>query len=297
MMQEIVYLNGKLIDKDKAHISITDHGFLYGYGLFESMRAYNGKIFLLNRHIKRLHDAAKVIGLDGKLKDINLEKACNDTVTANKLTSARVRLTVTNGENSAMPWVDNSGQPTVVVTAQPYTPLPDEKYRQGFKVGIASVRRMKQSVFSTMKSINYLLNVVARIEMAEKGFDEMILLNDVGEIAEGGGSNVFFVQGGRLITPSADSGIIPGITREVVLNMAKGIGIKTDEKAVSVNALKKSDEVFLTNAIIEIMPVVTVDDEKGKTYTIGNGKPGEITHRLMTAYREMVGKETLNPNT
>jgi branched-chain amino acid aminotransferase len=289
-MKEIVYLNGKFIPREKAYISISDHGFLYGYGLFESMRAYNGKIFLLNRHIKRLHDAAKVIGLESKLKDIDLEKACNETLAANKLKEARVRLTVTNGEGLALPWVDKGGQP--VVTAQAYTPFPEEKYNRGFRVGIASVRRMKQSVFSTMKSINYLLNVVARMETAEKGFDETILLNDAGYIAEGGGSNVFFVEGERLITPSADSGIIPGVTREVVLGIAKKIGIKTSEINVGIKAIKQSDEMFMTNAVIEIMPVVAVADEKGKKSIIGEGKPGKVTRRLMEEYREMVQRET-----
>ena len=292
-MKEIVYFNGKLIPKEEAHLSVADQGFLYGYGLFESMRAYNGTIFLLDRHIKRLHEAATVIGLENKLKGIDLEKACVETVAANKLDSARVRLTVTNGENAAMPWVDKSGEPTVVVTAVPYTPLPEQKYNKGFRVGIASVRRMKQSVFSTMKSINYLLNVVARMEMADKGFDETILLNDAGDIAEGGGSNVFFVREGRLITPAADSGIIPGVTRETVLKLAKKMGVKTYEEAVKLDAIKKSNEIFMTNAVIEIMPVVAVADERGKVHTIGNGKPGEITRRLMKAYREMVRKETL----
>jgi branched-chain amino acid aminotransferase len=291
-MKEIVYLNGSLVPREKAKISVNDHGFLYGYGLFETMRAYNGRIFLLNRHIKRLREAAKVIGLEEKIKDIDFEKVCNETVAANKLKEARVRLTVTNGDNAALPWVDKGGAPTVVVTAVPYTPFAEDKYDAGFKVGIASVRRMKQSPFSAMKSINYLLNVVARMEAAEKGLDDTIVLNDEGFIAEGGGSNIFFVQGGKLVTPSTDSGIIPGVTREVVLELACGLGINVREGPVGIGAIKRCEEAFMTNAIIEIMPITQVSDNDGNSVSINDGKPGKITQRLMEAYREMVRKET-----
>jgi branched-chain amino acid aminotransferase group I len=291
-MTETIYLNGSLVPREKALISVNDHGFLYGYGLFESMRAYNGKIMLIDRHIRRLHEAAAVIGLEQKIRDIDFEKTCNETVAANQLKSARVRLTVTDGDSAALPWVDKGGKPTVVVTAVPYTPYSEEKYKEGFKVGIASVRRMKQSPFSSMKSINYLLNVVARIEAAEKGLDETIILNDEGYIAEGGGSNVFFVQEGKLITPSADSGIIPGVTREVVLELADRLGISVREGPVGIGAIKRCEEAFMTNAIIEVMPVTRVSDNEGNAATISSGKPGKITQQLMVAYREMVVKET-----
>jgi branched-chain amino acid aminotransferase group I len=291
-MKEIVYLNGKLVPRDKARISISDHGFLYGYGLFQTMRAYNGKMFLLDRHIKRLHEAAEVIGLAEKLKGIDLAKACMDTLAVNKLKEARVRFAVTNGEGMALPWVDKGGKPTVVITVMPYTPFPEEKYNEGFKVGISSVIRCKQSVFSTMKSINYLLNVVARMEAAANGLDETILLNDGGYIAEGGSGNVFFVKGGRLLTPGADSGIIPGVTREVILEMAAEMGVSVTEGDISLDVIKKSEEIFMTNAVIEVMPVTGVKDDKGRMSVVGNGKPGKVTRRLMEAYRERVRKET-----
>ncbi|MGD0780164.1 MAG: aminotransferase class IV [Dehalococcoidales bacterium] len=290
-MDEKIYINGKLVPRKKAFISISDHGFLYGYGLFQTMRAYNGKIFLLDRHVKRLRDAAKIIGLESKLKDIDFEKICNETLTANKLKEARVRLTMTNGEGMALPWVDKGGKPTVVITVVPYTPFPEKKYNEGFKVGISSVIRCKQSVFSTMKSINYLLNVVARMEAAVNGLDETILLNDGGYIAEGGSGNVFFVEGGRLLTPGADSGIIPGVTREVILEMAASMGVSVMEGDISLDVIKKSEEIFMTNAIIEVMPVTGVKDDKGRMSVVGNGKPGKVTRRLMEAYRERVRRE------
>ena len=230
------------------------------------------------------------------MKNIDFIKACNETLAANNLKEARVRLTVTNGDSAALPWVEKGGEPTVVVTAAPYTPFPEEKYNAGFKAGIATARQMKQSPFSAMKSINYLLNVVARMEAAEKGLDETIILNDEGYIAEGGGSNVFFVDGGRLITPSADMGIIPGVTREVVIELAGKLGIAVRQGPVGIGIIKRCEEAFMTNAVIEIMPITQVSDNEGNSVTINGGKPGNITRRLMQAYREMVKKETLNTN-
>ncbi|OGO06524.1 MAG: hypothetical protein A2Y92_05750 [Chloroflexi bacterium RBG_13_57_8] len=291
-MEEIVYLNGSFVPHSKAFISINDHALLYGYGVFQGIRAYNGKLFLLDRHIKRLHDAAKVIGLEWKIADIDFEKICNEVLAVNKLTSARVRITVTNGINAAMPWVDAGGEPTIIATAKNYIPVPEDKYNAGYKVGIASVRRVKQSPFSTIKSTDYLLSVVARMEAASKGWDEAVLLNDEGFIAEGGSGNIFFVREGRLITPATNSGIIPGVTREAVIELADSLGVTVGEGPVGIGAIKKSDEIFLTNANIEVMPVTEVRDDKGGAAVIGNGKPGKITRQLMQAYREMVAKET-----
>ena len=291
-MEEIVYLNGSLVPRAKAYISIADHGFLYGYGLFQTMRAYNGKLFLADRHVKRLKDAAEVIGMGEKVAGLDLEKACADTLQANKLKEGRVRLTVTNGEGAALPWADAGGAPNVVVTAVPYTPFSQEKYSEGFKAGIASVKRSRQSVVSSMKSINYLLNVMARMEVAEKGLDEALLLNDDGYIAEGGGSNVFFVRDSKLVTPAPNSGIIPGVTREVVMELADSLGISISEGTVGIGAIRKCEEAFMTNALIEVMPLTAVSDESGNMVTIGWGKPGKVTRQLMQAYRERVERET-----
>ena len=293
-MENIVYLNGKLVPRAEAKISIGDHGFLYGYGLFETMRVYHGRLFLLDKHLQRLYAAAEVIGMRQKLEGVDLAKACNDTVAANQLKEARVRLTVTNGEDPALPWADAAGAPNIVVTAVPYTPFTAEKYAQGFRVGIASVRRLGQSVVSSMKSINYLLNVMARMEAAKQGLDEAVLLNDEGYVAEGGGSNIFFVREGRLVTPSVNSGIIPGVTREVVLELAASSGIAVTEGTVGIGVFRKCEEAFMTNALIEIMPVTGVRDEKGQDIVVGGGKPGRITLKLLEAYRGTVEKETLN---
>jgi branched-subunit amino acid aminotransferase/4-amino-4-deoxychorismate lyase len=152
---------------------------------------------------------------------------------------------------------------------------------------------MKQSVISSIKSINYLLNVMARMEAAARGLDEALLLNEEGFIAEGGGSNIFFVKEGRLVTPTPESGLIPGVTREVIIEIAGHLGIPVSEGTVGIGAIKKSDEIFMTNTIIEVMPVTEVRDDRGGTAIIGNGKPGKVTLQLMQAYRELVAKETV----
>ncbi|OGN99025.1 MAG: hypothetical protein A2Y89_00365 [Chloroflexi bacterium RBG_13_51_18] len=291
-MEEMVYLNDGLVEREKAHISISDHGFLYGYGLFQTMRAYNGKVFMLEKHIVRLLEAAEIIGMGEEVAGLGLVRACRETLEANKLTDARVRLTVTNGDGAELPWVEAGGMPTILVTAQPYAPFSEEKYSEGFKVGIASVKRCRQNVLATMKSINYLSSVMARIEATENGLDESIVLNDGGFVAEGGSSNIFFVEGKKLITPSTENGIIPGVTREVVMALAKGMGLSVKEGDITPDAIEVFDEVFMTNALIEVMPVVRVSDAEGRMDIIGEGKPGKVTKKLLAAYREKVKKET-----
>ena len=293
-MEEMIYLNGSLVPRSGARISVYDHGFLYGYGLFETMRAYNGKIFLLERHLKRLLNGAEAIGLADRIGDIDLAKACRDTLKANKLTGARLRLTVTGGESDALPWESETGQPTVVVTARPYHGFSSEKYEQGFRVGIASVRRCAQSNVSGIKSVSYLVSALARKEAAARGLDEALLLNDDGYIAEGGACNVFFVKSSRLVTPSLGSGILPGITRDLVIELADELGIIVTEGTVGLAVIRQCDEAFLTNSVMEIMPLTAVIDGAGNTVTINAGKPGEITRKLMTAYKELVEKETAN---
>ena len=293
-MEELVYLNGSLVPRSKALISVFDHGFLYGFGLYESMRSYHGRFFLLEKHLERLHTSAKTISLNQKLAEFDLDKACRDTLMANSLESARVRITVSNGASDVAPWTSVTDiKPTVVVTARPYTPFAEEKYTGGFRIGIAGkIRRCRQSPIAAMKTLNHLESVMARMEMAARGLDETLILNDDGYVAEGGGSNVFFYRDGRLVTPALNSGILPGVTREVVIELASGLGIDVSQGPVGIGAIRKCEEAFVTNAVIEIMPVKEVTDEGGSTLTIGAGKPGAVAQKLMAAYRERVEKAT-----
>lgn len=289
-MEEMVYLNGSLVPGSQARVSLFDYGFLYGCGLFETMRAYHGRIFLLERHLRRLLNSAEVIGLASKLAVIDLAKACDDTLRANNLKDARVRLTVSGGEAGLFPGVSTT--PTVLVTAQSYSPLPKEVYEKGFKACVSSLRQYSQSPLSRLKSTNYLLNLLAKREAEAAGRDEALLLNECGFLTEGSISNVFFVERSGLVTPSRESGILPGITREVVMELAKEMNIRVAQTEVALTDLGHFDEAFLTNSMIEIMPLVEVTDDRGKVVTIGSGRPGEITKKLMTAYKGKVERET-----
>ena len=291
-MEEIVCLNGSLIPRSQARVSVFDHGFLYGYGLFETMRAYHGTIFLLERHLKRLLSSAAVIGLSPELAEIDLGKACTDTLMANGLQDARLRLTVSRGEVDSFPGSSTSATPTVLVTAKSYSALPAQLYNKGFRAGVSSLRRYSQSPLSRLKSANYLLSVLAKMEAEVAGLDESLLLNEHGFITEGSISNVFFVSHTGLVTPPLESGILPGITREVVMELAHPLGINITEAEVRLEDLGQFDEAFLTNSVMELMPLVEVRENVGKIITIGSGKPGKLTKRLMTAYREMVEQHT-----
>jgi D-amino acid aminotransferase len=291
-MEELVYLNGSLVPRREARVSVYDHGFLYGYGLFETMRAYHGRIFLLERHMKRLASGAEAIGLGERLAGLDLAAACRETLAANGLQEARVRLTVTNGVSDVLPWTEEPQTPTVVITARPFEGISPEKFRRGYRAGIASTIRCARSPIAGVKSVDYLVNVLARREAAAQGLDEALLLDDRGRVAEGGNSNVFFVRDGGMVTPSLASGILPGITREVVLELAEKLNIKIQEEDIKLPNLGEFGEAFLTSSIIEVMPLVAVRGKNGRLMTFGDGKPGQLTRRLITAYREMVERET-----
>ena len=291
-MAELVHFNGSFIPRSKARVSAFDHGFLYGYGLFETMRAYNGRIFLLDRHLERLYQSAELIGLNKALARVNLKQACTDTLVANDLKDARMRLTITRGDAGPFPGKKQAAPATVLITATAYTPLPVSIYEKGYRALISTFRRDSQLLLSRLKSTSYLISVLARKEAEDAGMDEVLLLNERGTITEGSISNVFFVVGGGLVTPTVASGILPGIAREVVLELAVSLKIKAIETEIREDDLSCFDEAFLTNSVLEIMPLVAIRDKMGNTCNIGSGRLGEITRRLMAVYGEMVERET-----
>ncbi len=266
-MTEIVYLNGSLVARSQARVSAFDHGFLYGYGLFETMRAYRGKIFRLDRHLQRLMDSSGILGMADGLADIDLGRACTDTLAANRLTDARLRLTVSRGEVTSFPGVNDHTIPTVLVAATPYSPPPPVVYTRGYTAGIASLRRQSHSVLSEIKSTNYLLSILAKMESERAGLDEALLLNEQGLIAEGSISNLFFVRGELLLTPPVVSGILPGVTREVVMELARALAIDSHEVDIKQVDIQNFDEAFLTNSVLEIMPLVRIRKADGETLT------------------------------
>jgi len=280
---EIIYLNGRLVARSRAKLSPFDHGFLYGYGLFETMRAYNGYIFRLDHHLARLRHSAETIGLANRLAAFNLEAACTKTLEANRLKDARLRLTVSAGEGDMTPDPSTCSSPTVLVTVQNLVPLPPEKYESGFKAALSSLRRNSQSPLSRLKSTCYMENILARMAARAAGCDEVIMLNELGYLAEGNRTNIFLASNGELITPSLESGVLPGITREAVLDIARASSIQTLERQVEVKELIEAEEAFVTNSILELMPLTWFE---GKP--IGTGKPGELTRKLIAAYRKLV---------
>jgi len=282
-MNEIIFLNGSFIPAVDGRIHVSDAGFLYGYGLFETMRACEGRVFRLERHLERLAGGAGSLGIE--LDAGQLSSAVNETVRVNGLNSARIRVTVTAGADFSPEQYRSRQQASILITARRYEPLSPGVYRRGYRGIISSLVRYSRSPVSTLKTTSYLQNLLAKREALLSGADEAIFLNERGDVCEGSITNLFILSGNTLVTPALNCGILAGITREAVLELARGLGIETLEKQFPANEISGAGEAFLTNSIIELMPLVSVN---GKL--VGNGKPGKITTRLASAYKNMVAK-------
>ena len=284
-MRQIVYLNGNLVPLSQAGISPLDYGFLYGYGLFETMRAYEGFVFRLDKHLNRLAGSAERLGIP--TVTAGLKEAVTATLQANKLRDARIRITVSIGEGGIAPDPRQCQKPTVLVMAERYKPHPERVYSTGFKTIVSSLVRYSRSPLSIIKTANYMENMLAKQEATAAGANEAIRLNEKGFLAEASMSNIFLIIGDRLMTPPLESGILPGITREAVIELASRLGISTIERDITIEELFRAQEAFLTNSLIEVMPLTEIN---GKP--VASGKPGLITVRLRTAYRKLVLDET-----
>jgi len=283
-MEEIVYLNGDMVPRSQAKVSALDYGFLYGYGLFETMRAYSGSVFRLDSHLTRLAKSADRLGI---VVDTGvLKKAVMDTLEANGLKDARVRLAVSIGEGSFVPDLHSCIAPSVLVVAAKYTPYADEIYQRGFRVIVSSIRRNSQSPVPAMKTANYMESLLARQEAKAAGVDDALFLNEKGQLTEASTSNVFLVSNGMLKTPQQESGILSGITRGVILELSLQTGIMAFETDIRLEEILGADEAFLTNSILEIMPITNLNRK-----AIRDGRPGPITRQLMTAYKDLVLRE------
>lgn len=256
---------------------LESEGFLYGYGLFETMQAYQGKIFALEEHLERLYTSAKKISLNITQSPDNLESALRRTLKKKKLAAAKnayLRLNV---------WKEGK-KSNFSIIARKFLPPPLKKYQQGFKTIISSFRTDENSPLSSIKSLNYLKNILAMHEAKKGGFDEAILLNNRGFVAEGSRSNIFIVKNGRLLTPSLDNGILPGITRKIVINLAKKNKISVKTRPISLRVLTNSDEVFLTNSLKEIMPVKSL----GRLYF--NNSKFSLTNKIINLYQDYIAE-------
>jgi len=286
-MEGIIYLNGTLMPAQEAKISPLDRGFLYGYGLFETMRSYKGRVFRLDRHLARLRRSAAILALAAELEAYDLEQAIYKTLEVNRLKDARIRLTVSAGLGERGLAPPNLGPITVMVSVEKLVLPPPQIYRRGIHAAIVSTRRNSLSPLSQIKATNYLDSFVALSQAVASGAEEAILLNERGFIAECSTSNIFLVVEGILTTPSVESGILPGITREAVLELARDLGIEAVEREIPEADLFQAEEAFLTTSVREIVPLTSIDDKP-----VGSGKPGPVTSRLMAAYKELVETTT-----
>ncbi len=278
-----VYINGTLYDKDDAKISVYDHGLLYGDGVFEGMRVYGGKVFRMPEHLERLWNSAKAIWLEIPLTPDALGQAVNETVKANGIEDGYVRLVVTRGVGTLGLDPNRCSAPQVIVIADYIALYPREYYEQGLHiVTVSTIRTHPAALSPRIKSLNYLNNILAKIEGLQAGCVEALMLNQKGEVAECTGDNIFRERKGELLTPSVEAGILEGITRAVVLDLARELKIPVRETPLTKHDVYIADECFLTGSAAEIVPVTKVDSRK-----IGDGAPGPITLRLLDRFHEV----------
>lgn len=275
-----VFISGKLYEEEDASISVFDHGLLYGDGVFEGIRIYNKRIFLLNEHIDRLFNSAKAIALD---IPVSKEELCNnviETCKANDIEDGYIRLVITRGKGTLglNPYL--CSKPEIIIITAKIQLYPEELYRDGLKiVTVGTVRNHPEAINPKIKSLNYLNNVLAKIEAINSGCLECIMLNHKGEVCEASGDNIFLVSNNIIKTPSVNSGALVGLTRNKVIEISRNNEFKVSEESISRYDLYTADEVFLTGTAAEIISVVEIDKRK-----IGNGKPGKITKQLSELY-------------
>jgi branched-chain amino acid aminotransferase len=275
------------VDEKDAVVSVFDHGLLYGDGVFEGIRAYNGRVFLLDEHIDRLYDSAKAIALDIPMSKEEMSEAVIATCKANELSEGYIRLVVTRGKGTLglNPYLCNKAE--VIIIAAKIQLYPQELYDNGLKiVTVGTIRNHPEAINPRIKSLNYLNNVMAKIEAINAGCMECLMLNHKGEVAEASGDNVFAIKNGVITTPPSTCGALEGLTRNKVIELARKAGYDVREAPMARYDLYVADEVFLTGTAAEIISVVDIDKR-----VIGDGKPGSITAELAALYTECANAE------
>ena len=286
-MSKQVHVAGQLVPAEDAKVSVFDHGLLYGDGVFEGLRCYGGKVFRLEQHVDRLYESAQAILLEIPLAPQEMSRAINDTVAANGLSDGYIRAVVTRGTGTLGLDPNRCANPQVIIIADTIALYPREFYDNGLEIVTVSVIRNHPAALSPrIKSLNYLNNILAKIEGLKAGCVEALMLNHKGEVAECTGDNIFLVKQGMLLTPPLDAGILAGVTRQAVMEIAQGAGYEVREQAMTKHDVYVADECFLTGTAAEIVPVTKVDSR-----VIGTGKPGEVTMQLSRAFHDLVRSE------
>lgn len=278
-----IYLDGAFVDEGEARISVFDHGYLYGDGVFEGIRAYGGRVFRLQAHVDRLFASAKTLMLDIPHSRQEMSDLIREACRVNGLTDAYIRVVVSRGHGDLGLDPRKCPHPTVVVIADTITLYPDEIYRQGLTVCTASIRRQRAEAMNPqIKSLNYLNSILAKIEGNQRGCHEVIMLSEEGFVAECSADNIFLVRGRQILTPAPHLGILLGITRSAVMDLARKAGYEVVETTFTRHELWNADEVFLTGTAAEIISVVEIDER-----IVGDGKPGPVVAELLSAFREL----------
>ena len=279
-----IWLDGQLVPEAEAKVSVFDHGLLYGDGVFEGIRAYHGRVFKLQEHLQRMYDGAHCLRLEIPYSPEQMKQVVLETLRANNLQDAYIRLVVTRGKGDL--GLDPAKCPvaTVFCIATSISLYPEESYQKGLSLITCSTRRnTPQALNMSIKSLNYLNSILAKLECTSAGLSEGIMLTTDGYVAECTGDNIFLVNGNELLTPPVHVGALPGITRQAVMDLAPGLGLRLREDMFRIQSVYTAGEVFLTGTAAELIPVVQVDGRK-----VGDGKPGPTTQRLLEAFRKLV---------
>ncbi|MEK7849616.1 MAG: branched-chain-amino-acid transaminase [Candidatus Omnitrophota bacterium] len=283
----LIYINGRLVKKDEAKVSVFDHGLLYGDGVFEGIRSYDCLVFKLKEHINRLYASAHAISLKIPMTQLDMEKAVISTLKANKLKDAYIRLVVTRGEGDLGLDPRNCYHPTIFIITDTIALYPQELYKKGLKIVTVPTRKnAPEALNPQIKSLNYLNNILGKIEAINAGVPEAVMLDQNGFVTECTGDNIFMIRDGALLTPAVHFGILNGITRRTVLSIAGSAGLRPQEAAITRFDLFTADECFLTGTAAEIIPVVLMDGRE-----IGSGRVGDYTLKLTDEFKKLTKKE------
>ena len=282
-MTNYIFLNDNIIPDIDGSVSTGDRGLLYGDGIYETLRSYNGKPFKLSEHLERMRNSASLLRISFEHTNIEICEWINELIEKNRCQDAYIRITLSRGAGGGRLQMDDNIDPTTMIQVKALTPYDRNLYDEGMSLVVSDYRRSTSCPISRHKSTNLLKSIILKEEANKKAAHETIILNTDGHVAECVVSNIFMVSGESIVTPSLDTNILPGITRKTVLDICRDSSIPVSEECFEIDRLVNSDEVFITNSLMEIMPVSKIDDSK-----IGKAVPGKITRQLMSAYKRFI---------